>query len=522
MTDTTSDENEQIETTDAADEALDANMTRRGFAVAVGMTAATAAGAGTVSAQSSQTINFDSEYAHNPTAVGTVTVEEHNPEFPDFGYIADDDSEAELETASLASNDDETTPHNPVRIRADRVHFSDRRAFPRDLTTTDGDGNEEDGSALDAEFWTTDSSSTAGTLTLEDASDDRLRIATSGQGSGDTAVSTFSDFTIGDGEQRSMLQLILNVDTLDSSAVVDVEVTDASANSVVATIDSSADSASDATIATAQGQGVLYQQQLGELTGGQDLDTLEEISVTIAEGNADLTFHALNLESSSAWDFGTREYLNSDDEVATRSVTEQVGYFGITSLDTLYDSGRLSDATLHQVEYPDAEIGATGVSLELTQPDRYEYEHRLQAVYNFDLDSAYDLSITLDRWIDEVAHPSGRYLNMEIATSLDDTVAVDETDDVEWTSRRSTYTDGSIGDEVELSTTISSSGVFSLSEDVLLRSDEADELVVSSGAAMGPTGRQGGGWFSKLLSIPGAIAGSIAGLGLIRMLRGGA
>ncbi|EMA59931.1 hypothetical protein [Halorubrum kocurii] len=518
----TTDSDADLEASPEAGGAAGRQMGRRAFMAVTAATAVTAAGAGAVAGQSDQTINYDSEYAHEPTAIGTVTVAEHEPGFNQFGYIADDDSEATLEEASLAEREDESTPHNPVRIRADNVFFSDRRAFPRDLTTTNADDEEEDGSALDAEFWTTDESSTAGTVTVEDASEDRLRISTSGQSAGDTAVATFSEFTIGDGEQRSMLQIIANVDSLGTDTVVDVEVVDAAGDSVVATIDSSADSASDTTIATSQGQGILYQQQLGELPDGDLLDTIEKINVSVSEGNADVTFHGLNLESSSKWGFGTRESLNSDDEVETNTVRDQVGYFGITDLSTLYDSARLQDATVRNVEYPDARITPTDVSVTLEDGERYEYEHRLKAVHNFDLDSAYDLSIELTEWVDEVAHPSGRYLAMETATGLDEVVEVDETEDVEWTSRTSSYSDSGIGDEVSLPSTISSASVFSLSEDVLLRGDEADEVVVESGAAVGPTGRSGGGFLSRLFSIPGAIAGSIAGLGLLRMFRGGA
>ena len=499
--------------------AANSAMNRRAFMIAAGMTAATVA-AGPVSAQSNLVINTDSEYAHDPRQVGTVTVAEHEPEFNHFGYINDSGDEATLETASLAPREDESTARNPVRIRGDRILFSDRRAFPRDLTTTNADDEEVDASALDAEFWSTDESSTAGTLTLEDASEGRLRVATSGQGAGDSAVATFTDFTLEDGEQRSMLQLILNIDTLDSSAVVDVEVTDAASNSVVATIDSAADSANLGTIATSQGKGVIYQEQLGEFDNGANLDTIEEISVTVSEGNADVTFHALNLESTSKWDFGTREFVNSDDEIEEKTVTSQKGYFGIVSLDTLYESDRLSDATLYQVEYPGAEIRPTDVFIDLAEAERYDYEERLKVVRNWDLDSAYDLTIDLDRVVDDVAHPSSRYLTMEIASGLDDPVELDETDDVEWTNRTSTYTDASIDDEVELSTSVSSTSVFSHSQDVLVSADESGEVVVEEGSGgMGPTGRSGGGFWSRVMSIPGAIATAVMGLGLFRWFR---
>ncbi len=500
---------------------LDSPIDRRVFLAGVGAAAATAAGAGTVSAQGELTINRDSEFAHTPTAIGTVTVAEHGPEFPHFGYIADDDSETTLEAASLAEREDEDTPHNPVRIRADNVFFSDRRAFPRDLTTTNADDEEEDGSALDAEFWTVDDADTAGTVTVEDASDDRLRVMTDGQAAGDVAVATFDDYEIDSGEQRRVLQLIANIDQLGADTIVDVEIVDTAGDSVVATIDAAADSANDATIATEQGQGVIYQQQLGELPDGELLDTLEEVVITVSDGDADVTFHGLNVESSSQWGFGERESLDEEEDVETNTVRDQAGYFGITDLSTLYDSERLSDATIYDVEYPYAEFEPTEISLELEDGERYEYEHRLRAVHNFELPSAYDLEIELSEWVDEVAHPSGRYLAMETATGLDDVVGVDETDDVEWTARTSSYSDNSIGDSVELPSTIDAGSVFALSEDVLLRGDEADEVVVETGAAMGPTGRSSGGWLSRIFSVPGAIASSILGLGLLRRIRGG-
>ena len=491
---------------------MDSATGRRAFIAGVGAAIATAATAGTVSADGELTINPDSDFAHDPVATGDITVAEHRPEFSRFGYVADDDSERSLDVATLASRDDEDDPNNAVRIRADKVEFDDRRSFPRDLTTTNADDEEEDASALDAEFWTED------TLTAEDDGD-ALRIH------GDTGSVTFSladnDVAIDSGEQRRVLQLIANVDTLAAGATADVEVIDAAGNSVVMTIDPDADEADDATIATSQGAGVLYQQQIGDLDGGADLDTLEEIVVTVSGGDVDMTVHGLNLESSSRWPFGTREYLDDEDELDERTVYDQKGYFGITGLSTLYENDRLSDATIHDVEYPDAELAPTDVVVMTEDGGRYDYDTRLHALYNWDLPSAYDLEIDLTGWVDEVAHPSGRYLAMEIATSRDDPAEMDDIDDVEWTSRTSTYTDASIGDEVELSSTIDSADVFTLHEDVLLTADEASEVAVEESALGGPTGREGGGILDRFLSIPGMIATGITGLGIWSYLRGG-
>ena len=486
---------------------LDTQMTRRGAMLAGGALFATAMTAGTAAGEGDLTINYDSEFAHEPTAIGDVHVAEHRPEFDAFGYVADDDSERVLEVASLASREDEDEPNNPIRIRADMIDFDDGRAFPRDLTH-EVDGDEEDGSALDAEFWTGD------LATIEDDGD-ALRLQ------GSTGSATFDEFTIDSGEQRRILQLVANVDTLEVDASVDVEVVDAAGNSVIATIDSAADDAADATIATTQGSGVIYQHQIGDLDGGSELDTLEEIVVTVDGAEADVTIHALNLESSSRWEFGTREYVNDEDDLDDRTVYEQSGYFGITSWSSLYDSDRLSDATVYDVEYPDAELEATDVDVMTEDGGRYDYDTRLHAVYSWDLPSAYDLDIELSELVDEVAHPSGRYLTMEVTTDESDVVTVDDVDDVEWTSRTSSYTDASIGDEVSLSTTLDSADVFALHEDVLLTGDEASEVAVTESALGGPTGREGGGFLSTILSVPGMILSGLGIAGLWRAYTGG-
>ena len=487
---------------------LDRSVGRRAFMAGVGAAAATAMTAGAAAAETPLTINFDSEYAHEPTAIGDVTVAEHRPEFDHFGYVADDDSERTLDAASFASREDEDDPNNPVRIRGDKIDFDDARAFPRDLTTEDADGDEEDGSALDAEFWT------PGDLTVDDEGD-ALRVT------GSVGTATFDDYQIDSGEQRRVLQLIVNVDQLEADAVVDIDVVDAAGNSVTATIDPAADDADDHTIATAQGSGIIYQQQLGDMDGGTDLDTLEEVTVDVSGGNADLVFHALNLESSSRWDFGTREYVNDEDDLDSKTVYEESGYFGITSLDTLYDSDRLSDAVITDVEYADAELMPTDIDVMTEDGGRHDYDTRLHALYSFDFPEAYDLDIELTDWTDEVAHPSGRYLLMEIATDLDEPVEMDDIDDTEWTSRTSSYTDASIGDSVDLSSTVDSADVFTLHEDVLLTSSEASEVAVEDTAAMGPTGRSSGGLLSRVFSIPGMIAGGITGLGIWSYVRGG-
>ncbi|OYR78662.1 hypothetical protein DJ84_20875, partial [Halorubrum ezzemoulense] len=188
------------------DSKLSRDVGRRAFMAAAGATLATGM-AGTAAAQSGGgQLNFDYELLSDPWITADVTVESHEPDFEPFDYIADDSSVASLAGATLADREDEETPHNPNRIRADLIDIDDYRRFPAELTTTNADDEEVDASALDAEFWTTDESGSTGTISVTET-DDALNIAATGQAAGDTATATFTDFTISDGEQRRVLQM---------------------------------------------------------------------------------------------------------------------------------------------------------------------------------------------------------------------------------------------------------------------------------------------------------------------------
>jgi len=502
---------------------LSRDVGRRAFMAAAGATLA-AGMAGTAAAQSGGgRLNFGFDLLSDPWITADVTVETHEPDFEAFDYIADDESVQSLAGATLADREDDETPHNPNRIRADLIDIDDYRRFPGGLTTTNSDDEEVDASALDAEFWTTDESGSAGTISVTE-DDDALNIAATGQATGDTATATFTDFTIDDGEQRRVLQVVANINQLAADAVVSVRVVDATGNEVVATIDSSADAGADDVIATEQGSGIIFQQQLGDLPGGPDLDTIEEVVVDVAEADADVTLHGFNLESSSRWQFGDRERVNTDEELVTETVYEQTGWFGITDLSTLYDTDRFANAVLEEVRYDAAfrvsELPSSYVEYEFEDSGRDDYSRRMRYVYNFEFADAYSLDITLNTWYDEVAfqYPSDRYMSMEVATGLSEQVALDETDDVEWTSRTSTYTGGSEGDEIELSGTPSSDSVLTLHGDVLYRGEEEEQA--TSAAAMGPTGREGGGWISRIFGPVGTVLSALGLAGIANYFRG--
>ena len=502
--------------------ALSSNVGRRAFMIGVGATAATGL-AGSAAAQTGgNQLNFEYDLVHDPFVTADVTVETHEPEFSQFDYIADDDSVQSLAGATLAEREDEETPHNPVRVRADLIDIDDYRRFPADLTTTNADDEEVDASALDSAFWTTDVSGSSGSMSVTE-DEDALNVTTTGQTTGDVATASFTDFTIGDGEQRRVLQLVANVNQLAADAVVTVSVVDAASNSVSAVIDSSADAAAASTIATAQGSGIIYQQQLGELTGGESLDTIEAVHIEVSDADADVTFHGFNLESASRWQFGQREQTDADNELITETVYEQTGWFGITDLSTLYSTDRFAKAVLEKVEY-DAEFRASElpsgyVQYTFEDSGRSDFDRRMRYVYNFQFPSAYSLDIQLGSWYDEVVfkYPADRYMAVEAATGLTEQVGLDSTDDVEWTSRTSSYVGAGEGENVSLSSTPTVDGVMAVKGDVLYRSKEEQEATAVGG--MGPTGREGG-FLSQLFGPLGAVLSAIGLAGIANYFRG--
>ena len=509
--------------TDDTQAALSSNVGRRAFMIGVGAAAATGL-AGSAAAQTGgNQLNFAYDLVHDPFVTADVTVETHKPEFNPFDYIADDESTQSLDGATLAERGDEETPHNPVRVRADLIDIDDYRRFPADLTTTDANDEEVDGSALDSEFWTTDVSGSTGTMSVTE-DEDALNVATSGQTTGDVATASFTDFTIGDGEQRRVLQIVANVNQLAADAVVTISVVDAANNSVSAVIDSSADAAAASTIATEQGSGIIYQQQLGELTGGESLDTLEAVHIEVSDADADVTFHGLNLESASRWQFGQREQTDADNELITETVYEQTGWFGITGLSTLYSTDRFANAVLEKVQY-DTEFRVSELPSEYVQytfedSGRSDFDRRMRYVYNLEFPSAYSLDIQLGTWYDEVVfqYPADRYMSVEVATGLTEQVALDGTDDVEWTSRTSSYASSGEGDEVELSSTPTMDSVMAIHGDILYRSGEEEEAT-AAGGMMGPTGREGG-FLSRIFGPLGAVLSAIGLAGIANYFRG--
>lgn len=509
MTDSTSDEDAQTVT-----KAANTPMTRRAFAAGVGAAAATAAGAGTAAAQESDDPNWSGDYVQSPIVEETVTIDEHSSDMDSVLEYINDSGEVVTHSADVATREDADTVHNPVTLRADRFATYEYREFPRGVTFTNADDEEEDLNAVDAQHWTVDGSGTAGTTTLETVTaangEPALHVAASGQGSGDVAKFTFSDVDITSGVDRKYIQLVANVVGLSSGAAVYVRAVDSASNAVATWIDSSADDTALGTIATATGTGITYQAQTGEFS--TSLDDISSIEITIEDGDADVELPAINFDRESRWEFGTREYLDSDDEVQTETVYEPSGEYSITSFDSLADvfadNGIMGKTVDVELDVGDLEASVTDYRWK--DAGRYDYENRLETLIGYELETAYDLSYSGGRAVDEVLFPGSRFLKARFSRQSD-MPSWSDLEDLSWTDKSSSYENANVDDEVTPTSTINPGELLVFNFDVLMSSDERSEATAASGGAGGGPVSSGGGFFSSIWGILATAGAGVVG-----------
>jgi hypothetical protein len=512
---------------------LDRDMTRRGALRAGAAGAATVAALGTgvapVAAQNSiDDLAFSSDVVDAPYITGTVTVETTEPDMAQLDHIDDSGEVTPLSDYGivLAESTDEDSPHNPVTLRASDIQADEFSAFPRGITydhDSDTSTDEVDVSALDADLWSTDVSSTAGSMSVSSPSEGRLKISTSSQTSGDVAIATFDlatagseDATITSGVDRKYLQMIADVDVLNTGATVEVRVEDSTGSQKVATIATGADETTSSVLLSSTGASQVANARLGELA--TDLSDIEKVRIAVLDANVDMTLDGLNLERESEWVFGSEEYLDSDNNVDTQDVTEPRGTYSITGLGTLPSA--LASAPIEGVKY-DVWLSATEVPSEQvhaevrSSPDSYDRSQVLDWVVEYEWPSAYDLSVSAGTLRNVTALPSSRYLVAEVATGIadidpdaDDSIET-QVDNISWTDRSGSL--GSVGDRNDLLTGLVSSDRTAVHIEALLSEDEvstATDVGAGAGGAVAVGGSSGP--LDRVWSIMAAVAGGIA------------
>ena len=520
MNDTTSDENVQFETT-AAPDTLDRDMSRRAVMVGIGTAAAASATAGTVAAQVSS-LDFNSGLVPDPEIRVTQTIEEHDRTQMDsaLAYLDDGGEVATLandgaEIASRPDDDADGNPvaHNPISLRADLITDEEYYLTPRSRTFENADGDDEDVTVLDERHWTEEAE-----ITVADADTENdgpaLSVMTDGVAGGATTTATFDEVSI-DETERNYLALVLNVASLPADATVDIALVDETGTETSAMLGGGLDESEDDVITSSEGYGQVYQQQLGSLDGTPD--EIDSIEIRVSDADVELEIIGFGLNRTSRWEFGEREYLDEDDEISTETVREPDGWFSITGIDTLPDM--FASAVLHDldvdIEYLAENLDAEMVDVEWSDGDLYD---RIgDFVYTFKLPSQFALDYDIEGMFYEQNLGEGRYDDLEVAVDVEEPPTVDDVDDISWTNKTTEL--GDEGDELELSTLFTDGEYVAVHYSVKYHADEED--AATSPAALGPTGRSGGGILGAIFSIPGAIASAIAGIGLFRMLSGG-
>jgi hypothetical protein len=148
-------------------------------------------------------------------------------------------------------------PVNAYKYKASDVNATDFGAFPH---------SKDDVSALDASEWSTDASSTAGSVSVSDVTTapdvDAVQVSTSSQTTGDVAAASFSNFSVTSDVEKRYLQTVMDVSMLDAGAEVQLQAVDADGDYVEAIVNASATATNEDVIGTATGEGYVFQRRL--------------------------------------------------------------------------------------------------------------------------------------------------------------------------------------------------------------------------------------------------------------------
>ena len=479
----------------------DVEMSRRGAMRLGAATAAAAVGITAMSAPAAaRTIDYDASTAHDPWMHGSLVVEQHETGMLDLDYIDNEDSIDSLRdwgyVLDLPDDDreDRESPTNAIRVNPADIKSDDFVSFPAE---------EDDIVWTETQYW-------SGSLDIEEDGDG-LRFWTEAVDGTSSAV--FDDFNITQSVRRRKLQLIVSVHELASDGSIEITLSDDSGAGTVAKIDPSGDTDAPEILADSIGRGQLIQVEVGELN--DEMDSIDEISVSVVDADADLTIHALSLDNTSEWELGEGEALDEDDNVVVEPHTHSTGSIGLTSIESLSETDTFEFESVSDVEYDvvqrAAELPSDEVLLTIDDAEEDDdHDADVDIVYRFATPDAYDLSGDLEALLDEIQFDPDEYHSVEVATGSIDTIeSSEDAADVAWTDVSQMFEDGEIEDEIEILT----EGETSVDDAIALRyqlnlsDDQVSDLTMSaSGGGVVAAGRE------AINRTRGVIAGVMAGL----------
>jgi len=471
------------------------------FLVVLLVGSALVAGTGPAAAQQSGTT------VANPTTSGEVTIQSYNVSWDPIQY---ENNNGELVAHPSHVNE---SVDNPYSFVATDIEVADYGTFPRKDAES---GNSA--SALDASEWSTTVSDTSNTaLSASDIETapgvDAVNIATGGSmGSGDTATATYSNFSVTSDEKKRYLQVAMDVNQLDSGATVDVRVVDENGDYYAAEVNPSRSSGEDL-IGSAQGEGYVFQRQLGDMSlvanGDGTFDNIEKTEIVIADGDADVSVAAVNVQKMSTWDLGTQlKDTNSDSELEETTLREvsSPGAVSITSLDSMgqtFQKGIVHDLTIDFVSNR-TDRDADDIVTNFNQTDQRPGYYGTATIYvPTGLPSAYELSYANVQTSHTQSFLADRYIEVSYAEGVGDTAPKNIS---AWTDITSSYT--SQGANVTVDDTLQPGQTNYAVIKLQLQENEfqttQDAFATAGAAVMGPGG--GGGGLGSIPLVGGALA----------------
>ncbi|TKX78824.1 hypothetical protein EXE53_19195 [Halorubrum sp. SD626R] len=462
--------------------------------------------------------NENASAAQNPYIEADVTVENFDRETMSPGQYEDDSGEIATLPATVDQSQDVadigTGTVNPYGFVATDVDFSDGAAFPHSDDNVSAVHNES--------RWTIDQSGTAGSITIADSSTapgvEALAVSTSSQTSGDTATASFSDVSITSDAQKRYLQAMVDVNTLDSGATVEIRAVDADGDYVTTMVNASASASDDDVIATGTGEGYVIQEQVGALTtqgsGDGTMGEIQSIDVVVADGDATVQLSALNADKTSEWSLGDKRIdTDDDDDFETETIRDvsEPGAVQVYDMDTL--GSAFANAEISGLEMPmhfrasDLESDEQEVNVSFAAAESYpSFEHRMEAYYRLELPSAYDVSYANAALKQDVTVPNSRYQTVEISEGASDT----EFSEISgWTSVLGSI--ASQGDTVTLDDTIQPGQEIGYHGTVLVTADEKS-AIEQLGGGVGQFSSSGGGIWDMIISPFGGLAALVTGV----------
>ncbi|WP_256288796.1 hypothetical protein [Halobellus inordinatus] len=445
-----------------------------------------------------------------------LTVESHDQ--TSMGWLQYEGDNGKIRTVDGHVNG--TDGDAKITYRADRLEAEPLGQFPRytgeENNTYTWLNTSQWSSTTGVSVTDSDGKTAGGVPSIEIATDGSFSSGTTGNAEYTLGSPITSDV------EKLYLQSILNVDSLESGAVVDVQVRDGDGDYVNATISSSATATAEDVVTNQTANGVIYQRQLGQFavqgTGDGSLDAVETVRVEIRDGDATVTLTGLNVQKKSRWDFGEERVLDTstDDDgdytgeiVRERPLGGEINMSSLQGLDEAFE-----DATVHKLTYLNVQYRLqdkpSAVSISFEDADNYPgFPKRLSLTWERSIPAAYDLSHGDMELRHRQTFMSDRYIQLRYAEGVGDTDPSDVSED-SWID-----VTNSLGEEDQVLTadsTVQPDTNYVVEFDVKLLADQHTTLSQVTQSAGGFWGSNGGGSSNPFMSLYNWVAGGVVGL----------